>query len=82
VPAVIARPSWTTTAGADYCSAVSAYEVGAHLLVLAKMVQDSPETPLSTTWSAASVLFVRRVSLDYTLVVVARRIPTRARPSR
>jgi predicted regulator of Ras-like GTPase activity (Roadblock/LC7/MglB family) len=69
----------------DYCStAVSAYEtkvVGAHLLVLAKMVQDSLETlsggipVLTHVVCSQRELFVRRVSLDYTLVVVTRRIP-------
>jgi hypothetical protein len=69
----------------DYCStAVSAYEakiVGAQLLVVAKMVQDAHQTlsggaPILThVVCSARELFVRRISEDYTLAVVTRRIP-------
>lgn len=68
----------------DYCStAVSAYEakiVGAQLLVVAKMVQDAHQTlaggaPILThVVCSARELFVRRVSEDYTLAVVTKRM--------
>lgn len=85
VPAVIAT-AFVDYDGecVDYCStAVSAFEakvVGAHLLVLAKLVQESLGSAggapiLTHVVCSARELFVRRVSSDYTLVVVTRRIP-------
>ncbi len=70
----------------DYCStAISAYEakvVGAHLLVVAKLVAAAHPTggaPILThVVCTQRELFVRRVSDDYTLVVVSKRVPHQA----